>query len=204
MMIFVTVGGLYALAYLDDVFPRGRTSRMRILRFTPVMPPPRGVQLPPDTASSNVRSCRRGSRRSSRWRAKHTCDRCRGMSSRSLLWLYSYAPRGPVMHSEARESDRSKTRGPSLAPCSLTPMSAEHTLRAAFTDGAQPSAVPFCPAQCGGAHPVCGNLRFDATARPRPSCWSRRTGGYSLRASAATHRCVYRSRSHHESALIPS
>jgi hypothetical protein len=51
---------------------------------------PNGRTFASDTCDTNlrtlccIRSCRLGSRRSLRWRAKRTCDRCRGTSSRNL------------------------------------------------------------------------------------------------------------------------
>jgi hypothetical protein len=83
----------------------------------------------------------------------------RGIDARGFLVQASR--RVPVVRREARKSDRSKPGGPSPAPRCLATMGAEHTLRAACTDGTLPGS-----AQCGGAHPVRGDFPFDATARP--------------------------------------
>ncbi|OQB09194.1 MAG: hypothetical protein BWY17_04712 [Deltaproteobacteria bacterium ADurb.Bin207] len=83
----------------------------------------------------------------------------RGFDARRFLVQASR--RVPVMHSKARESDRSKPGGLNPAPRCLTPMGAERTLQAACTEGALTDS-----AQCGGAHPVRGDFPLDVTARP--------------------------------------
>jgi hypothetical protein len=61
-----------------------------------------------------------------------------------------------------------------------------------------PRAHPF------GAHALRTHNWTSTRCCPWRSCWSRRAPGCSLRASAATHRCVFPSRSLHESVMIPS